>query len=152
MNDIYHTCHCLGRKFTFDQWIEYAQAHPHSGNEPIFEEFGFKWNIHDICINPHTINILPRKASGFERLAIDTAQTSKGWVYGILYSGLDDDEGAGGGFGAGYARPTIGYFATENAAIIAALERCKRKKLRKEYASLIDLEIAMRQNPQLTLF
>ena len=152
--NIHHTCKCIGRDFTFTEWCAYTKEHQNCGSEPVFEEFGFKWNIHDICLNPHRINILPRhNKDGYARLEISTANTRDGWSIGISYSGIEQDESSGGGCGVAYDRPNDEHYPSENDAIIAALRRIRKKKnLRKEYASLIDLEIAMRQHPQLTLF
>lgn len=49
-NTKHHTCACLGRSFTFDEWVEYLRHH-HS-SEPVYEHEGFHYNIHDVCLDP----------------------------------------------------------------------------------------------------
>jgi len=148
---VHHICRCLNRTFNFGEWCAYIKAHPNSGHESVFEEFGFQWNIHDVCLNPHRINIIPRNSGAM--LEVRTAKSKRGYGFGISHSGIEENTSSGGGYGVYYDSPIDEYFNTENGAIIAALKKVRKKTyLRKEYAALIDLEISLRQNTQLTLF
>ena len=141
---IYHTCHCIGRDFTLDEYSEFVKST--SSNQSVFEEYGFQWNVHDVCINPHIAKIIDEAG---HNLDIETAQTRDGWVYGYYHSGLEKDYGGGAG-GRSY---TDTKYPTENDAIVAALEWFKdRKYLLSKYKKVIIAEIFKRKCTQLTLF
>lgn len=143
-NKIYHTCKCLNRDFTLDEYSDFCKSS--QSDNAVFEEYGFKWNIHDICLNPNTHKIIDDKGSYFD---ITTAKTRNGWVYGYNYSGLDSEWG-GGGSGCYYGDNKK--FNEEKDAIIAILESFKNKELKPKYIKAIKDEIFRRKCTQLTLF
>lgn len=77
----HHHCRCLGRDFTFGQWISYLKEHPDSGSEVVFRCNGFDYNVHDVCLNPRIVIRYGKPPFVFE---IKTAQSANGrWEYGI---------------------------------------------------------------------
>lgn len=55
-----------GRTITLQEWGAYLDAHPSDVDEPyrrqdgrIYEVDGFRFNVHGVCLNPHTIHIAP---------------------------------------------------------------------------------------------
>ena len=144
---IYYECAANGKKYTGEKWHAYCAANKNT-DFVVAEYFGFKWNVHDVCINAHITDIF------FESwnccLQIKTAQRKDGtWTYGHNYSGITDCE-EGGGCGCWYEGET---FPTEDAAIVAALQNFKKKDgLKPKIANAIQKAIFDRKCKQLTLF
>ena len=143
-NKIYHTCHCISRDFTLDEYSEFVKST--NSNQAVLDELGFQWNVHDICINPHIAKIIDEAGHSLD---IETARTRDGWVYGYYHFGLEKDCGGG----SGGCRFSDAKYPTEDSAIVAALELFKsRENLLPKYRKAITEEIFNRKCTQLTLF
>ena len=144
---IYYECAANGKKYTGEEWHAYCAANKNT-DCVVAEYFGFKWNVHDVCINAHITDIF------FESwnccLQIKTAQRKDGtWTYGHNYSGITDCE-EGGGCGCWYDGTT---HKTEEDAILANLEWFKtRKNNVPKIQNAINKAIFDRKCKQLTLF
>ena len=144
---IYYECAANGKKYTGEEWHAYCAANKNT-DCVVAEYFGFKWNVHDVCINAHITDIF------FESwnccLQIKTAQRKDGtWTYGHNYSGITDCE-EGGGCGCWYDGAT---YKTEEDAILANLEWFKtRKNNVPKIQNAINKAIFDRKCKQLTLF
>jgi len=52
-DDVFFHSKCINRNFTWDEWIKYNRTHGYSdGVVHTYKEF--KYNIHDVCLNPRT--------------------------------------------------------------------------------------------------
>ena len=112
--------------------------------------FGFQWNAHDVCRNPHVLDVL--NVSYNDHLQIKTAQRKDGlWVVGYDYCNIEVGSNGcgGGGSGCWYDGET---FPTEDKAIIAQLEYFKGKNLKSKYKDAINKAIFDHKCKQLTLF
>ena len=80
MSKIHHTCNCIGRSFTFEEWGEYCREK--SSSDPVMQNGSFKWNINDVCLTP---NVSLRIQTRFCSLTVETAQSPNGrWSYGYI--------------------------------------------------------------------
>lgn len=133
-------------------WYQYVQQHGYTAKEVVLESNGFKWNIHNCCLNPKRTEIIKNMTvSPYEEFIISTAQRADNlWVYGCHYNGILSDIWAGGGCGTVYDSDT---FNTEDDAIKGALkEMLKNKDLTPKFRSIIQTEYNKRRIVQLTLF
>lgn len=161
---IHHRCHCLGRDFTFQEWIEYCKDKAHDSAEIVFRFGDFGFNVHDVCMTPH----VPVKLTVDSRfyLQVRTAQSPNGrWTVGNNY-GL----GTGGGScPVAFTDRDDAGFPTEREAVADMLQRfmeaCKRELARtgleedelrraniKRLMKLVDDAIERWDPRQLTLF
>ena len=122
MSDIRHSCKCLGRKFTTDEWHEYLYQHPHALLEPVFQFKGYEYNVYDICLNPH----IPVKIElGGCKVSIMTAEMPSGlWGHGMICDLYTSSKTYGVLFC--YARDSA---YTEREAVYTALRECERMVL-----------------------
>lgn len=49
---IYHLCRCTGQRFSFEEWCAYTKGHNSNEIQMTFGDFSY--NIHDVCLTPHT--------------------------------------------------------------------------------------------------
>lgn len=165
MNDrIHHRCRCLGKDFTFQEWIDYCKDPSHDSAQIVmtYEEFGF--NVHDVCMTPHVPVKLIVDARFY--IAVRTAQSPNGrWTVGNNY-GL----GTGGGScPVAFTDLDDAGFPSEREAVAYMLQRfmeaCKRELERtgleeddirrtnvKKLMKLVDDAIERWDPRQLTLF
>lgn len=80
MNELFfHECRAAGLVFkTVSDWTDWLKENKSDSNNPVAEHDGFKYNIHDVCINPH---VMERKADG-SYWTVKTAKTQYGWIWG----------------------------------------------------------------------
>lgn len=104
---------CLRKGFTSEEWGEYVRKHD-TGKESVSEYAGFRYNIHDVCLNPNTVTY----DDGSLRCEIRTAKSMAGWSFGYEYSTSTAS-------GSGPARYKLmrdkGWYKTEREAAIAAV-------------------------------
>lgn len=122
MSDIQHSCKCLGRNFTTDEWHEYLYKHPDSHSEPVFQFEGYEYNINDVCLNPH----IPVKIEhGGCKVSIMTAEMPSGvWRHGMTCDLYTSYRTYGVFFC--HARDCA---CTEREAVYTALRECERMTL-----------------------
>ena len=145
---VYYHCSAIDKGFTRDEWGKFCEDTRHT-DAIVATYFGFDWNVHDVCRNPHTTEIYRDNRSFIE---IMTAQRKDGlWTVGNSYqclSGHQDDYG--GGCGCWYDGET---YQTEENAILAGLEWFKsRKNNTPKIQNAINKAIFDRRCKQLTLF
>lgn len=164
MNDrIHHRCRCLGKDFTFQEWVDYCKDPAHDSAQIVmtYEEFGF--NVNDVCMTPR----VPVKliVAPHYYLAVKTAQSPCGkWDAGFDY-GL----GTGGGSSpCAFTDGKTGY-DNERIAVFSVLARCResfakrldersvedddsRKANTRKLLALIDDALERWDPRQLTLF
>lgn len=80
--EIHHTCRCLNRNFTYDEWRDYVNEHEYNSDEIVHAFNGFEYNIHDVCLNPK--NVIDISNGPYLRVIITVCQSDNGrWDYGI---------------------------------------------------------------------
>lgn len=144
-DNIYY-CAAIDKHFKRNEWGKFCED---TTDAIVATYFGFKWNIHDVCLNPHATKIYRDNRSFIE---IQTAQRKDGlWTVGNSYlclSGHQDDYG--GGKGCWYDSTT---YQTEEDAIIAMLEWFKTMENNTpKIQKAINNAIFNRKCKQLTLF
>lgn len=73
---IHHTSRCLGREFTFEEWVAYLKAHPDAGGEIVHTSpSGFGFNLFDVCLNPNRPVAVESRHGCFE---VHTSQSDNG--------------------------------------------------------------------------
>ena len=84
MNDLFfHECRAAGLVFrTPDDWIRWLADNSDDTNKPVAEHGGFKYNINDVCINPHVIEY-SLEGAGDWGWKVTTANTQYGWIWGF---------------------------------------------------------------------
>lgn len=57
MNELFfHECRAAGLVFkTSNDWFKWLTENSYDTKKPVAEHDGFKYNINDVCINPHVI-------------------------------------------------------------------------------------------------
>lgn len=146
--ETYYHCSASDTDFTRDEWYEY-HIKTRDTDQSVLTCFGFTWNVHDVCLNPHTTEIYRDNRSFIE---IKTAQRKDGlWTVGNSYqclTGSGDDYD--GGCGCWYDGAT---YNTEEDAILANLEWFKtRRNNTPKIQNAINKAIFDRKCKQLTLF
>ena len=153
METPFFVSHTAGLTFdTPKDWYQYVQQHGYTAEEVVLESNGFKWNIHNCCLNPKRTKIIwNMTVTPYEEFTISTAQRADNlWVYGYHYNGILSDTWAGGGCGAGYDGDT---FSTEDDAIKGALKKMlENKDLTPNFRSIIQTVYNNKRFIQLTLF
>ena len=78
---IHHMSRCLGREFTFEEWVAYLKAHPDAGGEVVHTSpSGFGFNLFDVCLNPNRPVAVESRHGCFE---VHTSQSDNGrWEAG----------------------------------------------------------------------
>lgn len=83
MNELFfHECRAAGLVFkTSNDWFKWLTDNGYDIKKPVAEHEGFKYNIKDICINPHVIEY---SVEGVENWGwkVMTANTQFGWILG----------------------------------------------------------------------
>lgn len=83
MNELFfHECRAAGLVFkTSNDWFKWLTENSYDIKKPVAEHEGFKYNIYDVCTNPHVI--------GYDVDGVDnwgwkvmTANTQFGWIWG----------------------------------------------------------------------
>lgn len=69
-------CRCLGRSFGYEEWSAYLKTNPPA---EVYEHGGFRYNIHDVCLNPRTAAEVAGKDAG---VAVTVSLSPSGWTYG----------------------------------------------------------------------
>ncbi|WP_346701385.1 hypothetical protein [Barnesiella sp. An22] len=76
---VHHTCRCIGKNFTFDQWIKWLKKHDIDEVQLTFKNFNY--NITDVCLTPNNPVKWKNKTCSIE---ISTAQSPcLRWDYGV---------------------------------------------------------------------
>lgn len=83
MNELFfHECRAAGLVFkTSDDWFKWLTDNHYDIKKPVAEHEGFKYNIHDVCINPHVIEYSVEDADNWG-WKVMTAKTQFGWIWG----------------------------------------------------------------------
>jgi hypothetical protein len=83
MNELFfHECRAAGLVFkTSNDWCKWLTDNSYDIKKPVAEHEGFKYNIKDICINPHVIEY---SVEGVDNWGwkVMTANTQFGWIWG----------------------------------------------------------------------
>lgn len=77
----YHECRAAGLVFkTVDEWTAWLAANGNDVRKVVAEHDGFKYNINDVCVNPH----VPAgyKIDKYHHFEVRTAKTQFGWMWG----------------------------------------------------------------------
>lgn len=93
MNELFfHECRAAGIVFkTSDDWFKWLTDNGYDIKKPVAEHEGFKYNINDVCINPHVIEYSVEGADNWV-WRVKTAKTQFGWIWGGRYSERNDLE------------------------------------------------------------
>lgn len=98
MNELFfHECRAAGLVFkTSDDWFKWITDNSYDIKKPVAEHEGFKYNINDVCINPHVIEYSVEDADNWG-WKVMTAKTQFGWIWGysIRNGGNGHDSPAG---------------------------------------------------------
>ena len=83
MNELFfHECRAAGLVFkTSDDWFKWLTDNSYDIKKPVAEHEGFKYNIYDVCINPHVIEYAAEGADNWG-WKVMTANTQFGWIWG----------------------------------------------------------------------
>lgn len=83
MNDLFfHECRAAGLVFkTSEDWFKWLTDNGYDIKKSVAEHDGFKYNIKDICINPHVIEYSVEGADNWG-WKVTTANTQFGWIWG----------------------------------------------------------------------
>ena len=154
---IFHECRAAGLVFkTVSDWTDWLKENKYDINKPVAEHYGFKYNINDVCINPH---IIERKADTGSYWAVKTANTQYGWIWGYDISISSCGSCAPAGYPSRYDKSAIFYETEKNALhdalsfIIRQMEN--RKQQTKDTKVLAWIAKNERMNiihPQMELF
>lgn len=119
MNELFfHECRAAGLVFeNVSDWTDWLKEHKYDINKPVAEHDGFKYNINDVCINPH---IMERKADTGSYFAVKTAKTQYGWIWGYDISLSSSGSGSPAGYPSRYDKSAI-FYETEKQALHDAL-------------------------------
>ena len=83
MNELFfHECRAAGLVFkTSNDWFKWLTENSYDIKKPVAEHEGFKYNINDVCINPHVIEYSVEGADNWG-WKVMTANTKFGWIWG----------------------------------------------------------------------
>ena len=86
----FHECRAAGLVFkTSEDWFKWLTDNGYDIKKPVAEHDGFKYNIKDICINPHVIEYSVEGADNWG-WKVTTANTQYGWIWGVQHSERKD--------------------------------------------------------------
>ena len=154
---IFHECRAAGLVFkTVSEWTDWLKENDYDINKTMAEHDGFKYNINDVCINPH---IMERKADTGSYWAVKTANTQYGWIWGYDISISCSGSGAPACYPSRYDKSAI-FYETEKQALQDALsfiirQMENRKQQTKDTKVLAWIAKKERMNiihPQMELF
>lgn len=158
MNELFfHECRAAGLVFkTVSDWTDWLKENKSDSNNPVAWHDGFKYNIHDVCINPH---VMERKAGTGSYWAVKTAKTQYGWIWGYDISLSSSGSGSPAGYPSRYDKLAI-FYETEGQAkhdalncIIRQMEGMKpQTKETKPLALIAKKERMNIIHPQMELF
>lgn len=160
MNELFfHECRAAGLVFkTSDDWFKWLTDNGYDINKPVAEYEGFKYNINDVCTNPHVIGY---SVEGADNIGwkVMTANTQFGWVWGYRISLSDFMTSFSAAYPSRYDKSEI-FYETEMQAtydalnfIIRQLEgRKPQKKETKVMAWAAKKKRADIVHPQMELF
>lgn len=116
----FHECRAAGIVFkTCNDWVKWLEVDEHKDfSKPVAEYDGFKYNINDVCINPHIGASC--KVDNYFHWEVKTAKTQYGWIYGYGISVGSDSSSSPVCYPSRYERNTP-MFKTEKEAIFDAL-------------------------------
>lgn len=115
---IFHECRAAGLVFeNVSEWTDWLRENKYDINNPVAEHDGFKYNINDVCINPH---VMERKADTGSYWAVKTAKTQYGWIWGYDISLSSSGSGSPAGYPSRYDKSAI-FYETEEQALHDAL-------------------------------
>lgn len=115
---IFHECRAAGLVFeNVSEWTDWLKENKYDINNPVAEHDGFKYNINDVCINPH---VMERKADTGSYWAVKTAKTQYGWIWGYDISLSSSGSGSPAGYPSRYDKSAI-FYETEEQALLDAL-------------------------------
>lgn len=78
----FHECRAAGLVFeNVSEWTDWLRENKYDISNPVAEHGGFKYNINDICINPHVIEYSVEGADNWG-WKVMTANTQFGWIWG----------------------------------------------------------------------
>lgn len=115
----YHECRASGTVFkTVDEWTAWLAANGGDVRKPVAEHYGFKFNINDVCVNPH----IPAsyKIDGYYHFEVRTAKTQFGWTWGYNITLATNGCGAPASYPSRYDNTAI-FYETEGQAAQDAL-------------------------------
>lgn len=83
MNELFfRECRAAGLVFkTSNDWFKWMTDNSYDIKKPVAEHEGFKYNIMDVCINPHVIGYSVEGADNWG-WKVMTANTQFGWIWG----------------------------------------------------------------------
>ena len=113
---IFHECRAAGLVFkTSNDWFKWLKENKYDIKKSVAEHEGFKYNIKDICINPHVIEYSVEGADNWG-WKVMTANTQFGWIWG--YSIQEGKHGfdCPAGYPSRYDKSAIFYETEEQAA------------------------------------
>lgn len=84
MNELFfHECRAAGLVFkTSNDWFKWLTDNSYDIKKPVAEHDGFRYNINDVCINPHVIEYAAEGADNWG-WKVMTAKTQFGWIWGF---------------------------------------------------------------------
>lgn len=151
-----HECRATGQVFKdYEDWWKWLDENQKDVNKAVAEHDGFKYNINDVCLNPH--NKASYKIDEVSSWQVPTAKTQYGWIWGY------DIKVGGNYYSHSPAYPSrysnTPFFETETEAIIDGLEfvihqlegrpKTKATSMMLYYAKKQKAEL---EHPQLDLF
>lgn len=81
MNELFfHECRAAGLVFkTSDDWFKWLTDNRYDIKKPVAEHEGFKYNINDVCINPHVIEYSVEDADNWGWKVMTAKPSSAGY-------------------------------------------------------------------------
>ena len=103
MNELFfHECRAAGLVFkTSDDWFKWLTDNSYDIKKPVAEHEGFKYNINDVCINPHVIEYSVEDADNWG-WKVMTAKTQFGWIWGYSIRNGGNVHGSPAGYPSRY--------------------------------------------------
>ncbi len=81
--EFFHECRAAGLMFkTANDWCDWLAVNNYDTDKVVAEYDGFKWNINDLCINPHVLASYAVEGTANYNFRILTAKTQFGWLWG----------------------------------------------------------------------
>lgn len=122
MNELFfHECRAAGLVFkTSDDWFKWLTENSYDIKKPVAEHEGFKYNINDVCTNPHVIEYSVEDADNWG-WKVMTAKTQFGWIWGYsIQKGKQEYDSYPAGYPSRYDAINI-FYGNEKEAVQDAL-------------------------------